>query len=74
MAMEIHLAWLTIIEAAAKMDAGTLKEAEASMANLFASEMVGRATDNAIQILGSMGDSKEVPFEKYWRDARVERI
>lgn len=74
MAMEAQLAWLSIVEAAAKMDAGTLSEAEASMANLFASEMVGRVTDNALQILGGMGMSKEAPFEKYWRDARVERI
>lgn len=74
MAMEAHLAWLCIVEAAAKMDAGTLTEAEASMANLFASEMVGRVTDNALQVLGGMGMSKEAPFEKYWRDARVERI
>ena len=72
--MEAHLAWLAIAEAARKMDDGTLTEAEASVANLFASEMVGRATDNALQVLGGMGLSKDAPFERYFRDARVERI
>lgn len=74
MAMQAHLAWLAITDAAAKMDAATLTEAEASVANLYASEMVGFVTDNAIQILGGIGMSKEAPFERYWRDARVERI
>jgi hypothetical protein len=73
-AMEAHLAWLAIVEAAKKMDEGTLTEAEASAANLFASEMLGRATDNALQVLGGMGMSKDAPFERYFRDARVERI
>ena len=74
MATEIHATRLLVLDAAAKMDAGTITQREASQVNLFGSEMVGRATDNAIQILGGMGVTKDMPLERFWRDARVERI
>jgi acyl-CoA dehydrogenase len=74
MAMEIHAAKLMVRDAAARMEAGRITQREASQVNLFGSEMVGRVTDNAIQILGGMGVTKELPLERFWRDARVERI
>jgi len=74
MAMEIHATRLMVADAAAKMDAGTITQREASQVNLFGSEMVGRVTDNALQILGGMGVTKDLPLERFWRDARVERI
>lgn len=74
MAMEIHAAKLMVRDAASKMDSGTLTQREAAQVNLFASEMVGRATDNALQIMGGMGITKDMPLERFWRDARVERI
>jgi len=74
MAMEIHATRLLVFDAAAKMDAGTITQREASQVNLFGSEMAGRVTDNAIQILGGMGVTKDMPLERFWRDARVERI
>ncbi|MBN9067421.1 MAG: acyl-CoA dehydrogenase family protein [Rhizobiaceae bacterium] len=74
MAMEIHATRLLVHDAAAKMDAGTITQREASQVNLFGSEMAGRVTDNAIQILGGMGVTKDMPLERFWRDARVERI
>lgn len=74
MAMEIHATKLMVADAAAKMQAGTITQREASQVNLFGSEMVGRVTDNAMQILGGMGVTKELPLERFWRDARVERI
>ena len=52
----------------------TITQREASQVNLFGSEMAGRVTDNAIQILGGMGVTKDMPLERFWRDARVERI
>jgi len=45
-----------------------------SEAKLFASEMLARVTDKAIQIFGGMGLMDELPLERLWRDARVERI
>jgi acyl-CoA dehydrogenase len=44
------------------------------MAKVFASEMLGRITDRALQIYGGMGLMTELPLERFWRDARVERI
>ena len=37
-------------------------------------EMLGRVTDQAIQIHGGMGLMDDLPLERFWRDARVERI
>lgn len=47
---------------------------EASMAKLFASEAAMFVTDEALQIHGGMGYSKEMPLERYYRDARITRI
>jgi alkylation response protein AidB-like acyl-CoA dehydrogenase len=47
---------------------------EASMAKLFASETACFVADAAVQIHGGMGYSKEVPVERYYRDARITRI
>lgn len=74
MAMEIHATRLMVLDGAAKMDAGTITQREASQVNLFGSEMVGRVTDNALQIMGGMGVTRDMPLERFWRDARVERI
>ncbi|MCE2472691.1 MAG: acyl-CoA dehydrogenase family protein [Anaerolineae bacterium] len=47
---------------------------EASMAKLFCSETAAFVTDEALQIHGGMGYSKELPIERYYRDARITRI
>jgi alkylation response protein AidB-like acyl-CoA dehydrogenase len=47
---------------------------EASMAKLFASETANFVTDQAVQIHGGMGYSKELPIERYYRDARITQI
>jgi alkylation response protein AidB-like acyl-CoA dehydrogenase len=47
---------------------------EASMAKLFASETAAFVTDETLQIHGGMGYSKELPVERYYRDARITRI
>ena len=44
---------------------------EASMAKLFGSEMVMRATIDAVQILGGYGYTREFPVERYMRDAKL---
>ena len=74
MAMETRAAWLLSLECAWKLDQGTMTRMDSSMVNLFASEMIGRVTDNAVQIFGGMGLMSELPIERFWRDARVERI
>jgi alkylation response protein AidB-like acyl-CoA dehydrogenase len=47
---------------------------EASMAKLFASEMAMFVTHAAVQIHGGMGYSKELPVERYFRDAKITEI
>jgi alkylation response protein AidB-like acyl-CoA dehydrogenase len=47
---------------------------EASMAKLFASETATFCADAAVQIHGGMGYSKELPIERYYRDAKVTEI
>jgi alkylation response protein AidB-like acyl-CoA dehydrogenase len=51
-----------------------MTDTDAAMAKLFASEALARVTDNALQIFGGMGLMDELPIERFWRDARVERI
>jgi len=74
MATELEAAEMLTLRAAAKLDQGTMTDADAAMAKLYASEMLGRMTDTAVQIFGGMGLMSELPVERWWRDARVERI
>ena len=74
MATEIAAAEFLTLHAAWKMDHGTITDQDAAMAKLYASEMLGRVTDHAVQIYGGMGLMEELPLERLWRDARVERI
>ena len=74
MAMELKAAELLTREAAWKYDQGTVTEADMSMAKLKASEVLAMIADEAIQIHGGMGLMDELPLERIWRDARVERI
>ena len=74
MAMELKAANLLTWEAAWKFDQGTVTEADMSMAKLKATEVLAMIADEAIQIHGGMGLMDELPLERIWRDARVERI
>jgi acyl-CoA dehydrogenase len=74
MATDIRMAWLLTMEASWKMDQGTLTRYEASMVNVQGSEMIGRVTDHAVQIFGGMGMMEDFPIQRFWRDARIERI
>ena len=74
MAVEIRAAELLSLNAAWRIDQGTLADEDAAMAKLYASEALGRIADNAVQIFGGMGLMTELPVERLWRDARVERI
>ncbi len=71
MATEIEAARQMTFSASAKKDSGRKYTMEASMAKLFASEMVNRVTAKALQIHGGYGYTKEYSVERYYRDARV---
>lgn len=65
--------WLTLA-AAWRLDQGLPANREIASAKLYASEMLARVTDEAIQIYGGMGLMDDLPLARFWRDARVERI
>jgi butyryl-CoA dehydrogenase len=71
MATEIEAARQLMYVAAAMRDRGEKFTAQASMAKLFASEMVNRVTAKAIQLHGGYGFTQDYPVERYYRDARV---
>jgi alkylation response protein AidB-like acyl-CoA dehydrogenase len=71
MATEIEAARLLTLSAAQMKDAGEPYTLQASMAKLYASEMVNRITGKAVQLHGGYGFTKEYPVERYYRDARV---
>jgi acyl-CoA dehydrogenase len=73
-ATALEAAELLTLRAAGRCEAGTMTDADAAMAKLFASEMLGRVTDTAVQVFGGMGLMSAFPAERWWRDARVERI
>jgi len=74
MITEIDAADLLTLAAAKKLDTGGFANREIASAKLFASEVLGKVTDQAIQIHGGMGLMDDLPIERFWRDARVERI
>jgi alkylation response protein AidB-like acyl-CoA dehydrogenase len=71
MATEVEAARQLMLSAAAMKDRGEKYTAQASMAKLFASEMVNRVTATALQMHGGYGFIKDYPVERFYRDARV---
>jgi len=65
--------WLTLA-AAWRLDQGLPANREIASAKLYASETLARVTDTTLQIFGGMGLMDDFPIERFWRDARVERI
>jgi len=74
MAIEMKAAELLTWEAGWKYDQGTCTDKDMAMAKLKATEMLAFVADEAIQIHGGMGVMDELPLERIWRDARIERI
>ena len=73
-ATEIHAARLMVYDAAARFDRGERVTDRAAMAKLFATEMLGRVADMAVQVHGGMGYMRELWIERAYRDARIYRI
>jgi acyl-CoA dehydrogenase len=74
MITEIDAADYLTLAAAWRLDQGLPANREIASAKLYASEMLARVTDEAIQIHGGMGLMDDLPLARFWRDARVERI
>ena len=74
MITEIDAADLLTLNAAWRLDQGLPTNREIASAKVYASEMLARVTDATLQIYGGMGLMDDFPIERFWRDARVERI
>jgi alkylation response protein AidB-like acyl-CoA dehydrogenase len=71
MATEIEAARQLTLSAAAMKDRKVKFTTQASMAKLYASEMVNRVTAKALQMHGGYGFISDYPVERFYRDARV---
>ena len=65
--------WLSL-SAAWRLDQNLPANREIASAKLYATEMLARVTDITLQVFGGMGLMDDFPIERFWRDARVERI
>lgn len=75
MATDVRLGDLLLMNTAWRIDQDLPSLAEdCAMAKVWCSEMLGRVADQAIQTCGGMGVMADLPLERIWRDARVERI
>ena len=74
MKLRLEAAELLTFKAAWKTDQGTATDTDYAMAKLFTTETLAFIADEAIQIHGGMGLMSDLPLERIWRDARVERI
>ncbi|MED5444662.1 MAG: acyl-CoA dehydrogenase family protein [Pseudomonadota bacterium] len=73
-ATEAYAARTMVLDAARRRDEGTDNEALASRSKLFATEMVGRVADRAVQIFGGAGYMEEYGIERFYRDVRLLRL
>jgi acyl-CoA dehydrogenase len=71
---ESYAAECMVMDAARRRDSGENVNTQASCCKLFASEMVGRVADRAVQIHGGAGYMEEYPVARFYRDVRLFRI
>lgn len=72
--IEINAARWMVYQAAWMLDQGFDAREQITMVKVHAAETLGRVVDRAVQIFGGMGFCKELPIERYYRDARIYRI
>lgn len=72
--IEINAARWMVYQAAWMLDQGLDAREQIAMVKVHAAETLGRVVDRAVQIFGGMGFCKELPIERYYRDARIYRI
>lgn len=71
---EAYAARCMVLETARRRDAGENVTMLASSTKLFASEMVGRVADRAVQVFGGAGYVADYGIERFYRDARIFRL
>ncbi len=71
---ELRAAEGLVLHAAILASRGVRHSRESSVAKLYASEAASRICDRALQIHGGYGYTRDIPVERYWRDARLSEI
>lgn len=72
--IEVNAARWMVLHAAWKIDQGIDARDDIAMVKVHAAETLGRVVDRAVQVFGGMGYCKDLPIERYYRDARIARI
>ena len=67
-------AWQLVLTAGARYDAGLPCGEQANIAKYLAADACYDAADRAVQTLGGLGYASEYNVERYWREARLQRI
>ena len=73
-AMELYASRLMVLHSAWLIETGQNYRQEVSFAKVYISEALNQIVDRALQICGSLGYSKDMPLERFYRDARAARI
>ena len=72
--IDVNAARWMVLHAAWKIDQGIEARDDIAMVKVHAAETLGRVVDRAVQVFGGMGYCKDLPIERYYRDARIARI
>ncbi|MGH2728097.1 MAG: acyl-CoA dehydrogenase family protein, partial [Actinomycetota bacterium] len=72
--VELEASRSMVYEMASGVDYGADGRREAAAAKLYATEMVGRVSDRAIQVYGGNGFMTETGIERFWREVRAQRL
>jgi alkylation response protein AidB-like acyl-CoA dehydrogenase len=72
--VELRAAEALVLQATALASRGERHTIESSVAKLYASEAASRICNRALQIHGGYGYTRDIPVERYWRDARLSEI
>ena len=72
--VELRAAEALVLQAAVLATRGVRHTLESSVAKLYASEAASRICNHALQIHGGYGYTRDIPVERYWRDARLSEI
>ena len=74
MATQLEASRLLVLQAARLLDAGKRARKEGAIAKLFSTEAAFEITNQALQVHGGIGYTKDLPLERYFRDARFMMI
>lgn len=74
MAIGLRTGDLLVADTVRRADQGIMTDSDAAMVKVYCSEMLNRVADDTVQIYGGMGLMEELPVQRMWRDARIERI